>query len=522
MYDKLAGMTGTAETEAGEFWEIYKLDVVVIPTNEPIRRMDYNDLIYRTKREKYNAVIDEIERLHNRARPILVGTISVEVSETLSRMLKRKGIKHNVLNAKYHQQEAEIIQNAGQPGAVTIATNMAGRGTDIKLARQVVRCSEGCYLQRDAEPPSDIDLNECSSNMPCGLHIIGTERHESRRIDRQLRGRSGRQGDPGSSRFFLCLEDDLMRLFGSERIANVMNRLGAEEGEVIAHPLITKSIEKAQKRVEMQNFSIRKRLLEYDNVMNQQREIIYKRRAVALKGDDPRKEVEDILDDFVQTRVDQFIEDRSHPEDWNIEGLLDTIIGAIPMDPNPIKEDLYTLDKDSLADRIIKNAMEIYSFKEVRIGEERMRLFERFLILRVIDDEWKDHLYEMDSMKEGIHLRAYGQKDPLIEYKREAYMMFESLIDRINEKTVNVLWKFQVPEEQVQAKKRQPYQRMRTVHESAVNLGFNSAEESDIQKASRERSMKSKPVRVEQKVGRNDPCPCGSGKKYKKCCGAVT
>jgi preprotein translocase subunit SecA len=522
MYDKLAGMTGTAETEAGEFWEIYKLDVVVIPTNEPIRRMDYNDLIYRTKREKYNAVIDEIERLNKHALPVLVGTISVEVSETLSRMLKRKGIKHNVLNAKQHKQEAEIIQNAGQPGAVTIATNMAGRGTDIKLARQIVKCQEGCYLQRDATPPDDIDLNECRGRMPCGLHIIGTERHESRRIDRQLRGRSGRQGDPGSSRFFLSLEDDLMRLFGSDRIANVMNRLGAEEGEVIAHPLITKSIEKAQKRVEGQNFSIRKRLLEYDNVMNQQREIIYKRRSVALLGEDTRKEVDDILDDFISTRVAQYIDERSHAEDWDIDGLMASICAAIPMDPTPIKENIYSMDYDSLVEAIFKAAEEIYNFKEDRIGSERMRIFERFLVLRVIDDEWKDHLYEMDSMKEGIHLRAYGQKDPLIEYKREAYMMFESLIDRINEKTVNILWKFELSEEaRPRGSQRQP-QRMRTVHESATNLGFNSAEESDIQKASRERSNKGQPVRVEQKVGRNDPCPCGSGKKYKKCCGAVT
>jgi len=522
MYDKLAGMTGTAETEAGEFWEIYKLDVVVIPTNEPIRRMDYNDLIYRTKREKYNAVIDEIERLNKKGRPVLVGTITVEVSETLSRMLKRRGIKHNVLNAKYHQQEAEIVKNAGQPGAVTIATNMAGRGTDIKLARQVVHCQEGCYLLRpDATPPPDIDLRECESNMPCGLHIIGTERHEARRIDRQLRGRSGRQGDPGSSRFFLCLEDDLMRLFGSERIANVMNRMGAEEGEVIVHPLITKSIEKAQKRVETQNFAIRKRLLEYDNVMNQQREVIYQRRAIALKGEDPKQEVMDILDDYVQTQVDEYIPPRAHTEDWEFDALMEAISLAVPLDVNPIKEQLYSLSRNELADLIKEKAMEIYNLKESRVGEERMRIFERFLMLRVIDDEWKDHLYEMDMLKEGIHLRAYGQKDPLIEYKRESYLMFETLINRINEKTLNILWKFQVQEDPEVHKRRIPVQRMRTVHENAANLGFASAEESDIQRASHERSQKQQPLRVEQKVGRNDPCPCGSGKKYKKCCGAV-
>ena len=522
MYDKLAGMTGTAETEAGEFWEIYKLDVVVIPTNEPVRRKDYNDLIFRTKREKYNAVIDEIERMNKKARPVLVGTISVDVSETLSRMLKRRGIKHNVLNAKYHQQEAEIVKYAGQPGAVTIATNMAGRGTDIKLARQIVKCSEGCYLKRPgAVPPDHLDLKQCDANMPCGLHIIGTERHEARRIDRQLRGRSGRQGDPGSSRFFLSLEDDLMRLFGSDRIANVMNRMGAEEGEVIVHPLITKSIEKAQKRVESQNFAIRKRLLEYDNVMNQQREVIYHRRTVALKGEDPKQDVIDTLDEFVESRVGEYIQQKSHPEDWEIDELLDSIGSVIPLDVTQIKDKVYSLTRDELIEQIKSMALEIYDLRENRIGSERMRIFERFLILRIIDDEWKDHLYEMDMMKEGIHLRAYGQKDPLMEYKREAYYMFEKLIDRINEKTLNILWKFQVQDEPESQRRKTPTRQMRTVHENAVNLGFAAAEESDIQKASRERSQKQQPVRVAQKVGRNDPCPCGSGKKYKKCCGMV-
>jgi len=522
MYDKLAGMTGTAETEAGEFWEIYKLDVMVIPTNEPIRRLDYNDLIYKTKREKYNAVIDEIERMYKKGRPVLVGTISVEVSETLSRMLKRKGIKHSVLNAKYHQQEAEIVKFAGQPGAVTIATNMAGRGTDIKLARQIVKCAEGCYLQRpEATPADDLDIKQCEANMPCGLHIIGTGRHEARRIDRQLRGRSGRQGDPGSSRFFLSLEDDLMRLFGSDRIANVMNRMGAEDGEVIVHPLITKSIEKAQKRVETQNFAIRKRLLEYDNVMNQQREVIYQRRTIALKGEDPKQEVLDILEEFIESRVKEFVQQKSHPEDWEIDGLLESIGSVVPLDIAHVKDKVFSLDRDELVELLQSMALEIYDLKENRVGSDRMRVFERFLVLRIIDDEWKDHLYEMDMLKEGIHLRAYGQKDPLMEYKREAYYMFESLIDRINEKTLNVLWKFQVQDEPESPRRNFPRQRMQTVHENAVNLGFASAEESDIQKASRERSQKLQPVKVEQKVGRNDPCPCGSGKKYKKCCGAV-
>ncbi|TFH00388.1 MAG: preprotein translocase subunit SecA, partial [Calditrichales bacterium] len=497
MYDKLAGMTGTAETEAGEFWEIYKLDVVVIPTNEAIRRIDYNDLIYRTRREKYNAVIDEIERMYQKKRPVLVGTISVEVSETLGRMLKRRGIKHNVLNAKYHQQEAEIIKNAGQPGAVTIATNMAGRGTDIKLARQIVKCQEGCYLQRpDRTPPDDLDIVQCEKSVPCGLHIIGTERHESRRIDRQLRGRSGRQGDPGSSRFFLCLEDDLMRLFGSERIANVMNRMGAEEGEVIVHPLITKSIEKAQKRVETQNFAIRKRLLEYDNVMNQQREVIYHRRSVALKGDDPKKDVMDMLDDFIQNRIDQFIPPKSQSDEWELDGLFEAIGSVLPMDMNLIRDKIDSASTEDLAELIRSMATEIYELRESRIGSERMRIFERFLILRIIDDEWKDHLYDMDMLKEGIHLRAYGQKDPLMEYKREAYLMFEILIDRITEKSLNILWKFKIQDEPERHRRRIPTQRMSTIHENAMNMGFASAEESDIQKASRERSMKHQPVKI--------------------------
>jgi preprotein translocase subunit SecA len=523
MYGKLAGMTGTAETEAGEFWQIYKLDVVVIPTNRPIRRIDYNDQIYRTKREKYNAVIDEIVKNHEAGHPVLVGTISVEVSETLSRMLKRKGIKHNVLNAKYHKSEAEIVARAGEPGGVTIATNMAGRGTDIKLAKGIVNCQEGCYLQRDdAQPPTDINLKECLADMPCGLHIIGTERHESRRIDRQLRGRAGRQGDPGSSRFFLCLEDDLMRLFGSERIASVMNRMGAEEGEVIMHPLITRSIEKAQKRVEEQNFAIRKRLLDYDDVMNQQREVVYNRRSVALKGEDPKEEVNAILSEYVEVEIDRIIGGQKHAEDWDIDALFDSMGSVIPIDVNKIKENLYSMDQDALVEQIKNDAMAIYDIKEKRYGSERMRLIERFIILRIIDDEWKDHLYEMDMLKEGIHLRAYGQKDPLIEYKREAYLMFESLIDRVNEKTLQLLWKFQLEDDNAMAKRRStPRETLHTVHASAQNMGYSNAGESDIQKASRERSKKAQPIRVEQKVGRNDPCPCGSGKKYKKCCGAL-
>ncbi len=501
MYDKLAGMTGTAETEAAEFWEIYKLDVVVIPTNKPVVRDDYNDVIYRSRREKYNAVIEQIEEECNKGRPILVGTTTVDVSETLSRMLKRRGIQHNVLNAKQHQREAEIVESAGEPRAVTIATNMAGRGTDIKLGAGV----------REAG----------------GLAIIGTERHESRRIDRQLRGRSGRQGDPGSSVFFLSLEDDLMRLFGSERIASVMDRLGAQEGEVITHSMITRSIEKAQKKVEMQNFGIRKRLLEYDDVMNQQREIIYDRRRVALLEEDTRAEVLNILDEYIDNKINTYVPLKSSFEEWDIEGLEADVGHTLNVSFTPVRDELAGFSEEDLANYIRDEALKIYDAKESRIGRERMTVLERYFILRVIDEKWKDHLYEMDILKEGIHLRAYGQKNPLIEYKREAFMLFETLIHSTNEETLNWLWKFQVQAEPVnraELRQRQRQEKMNLVHEDAGGLGFQGAEvgeESDIQKASRERSRKQQPVRRDKKIGPNDPCPCGSGKKYKKCCGAV-
>ena len=510
MYDKLAGMTGTAETEAAELWEIYKLDVVVIPTNKPIARIDKEDVIYRTKREKFNAVINEIETMRGLGRPILVGTTTVDVSETLSRMLKRKGVPHNVLNAKQHQREAEIVAHAGEPASVTIATNMAGRGTDIKLGEGVVNAGDP------------------DKGIPGGLHIIGTERHEARRIDRQLRGRSGRQGDPGSSLFFLSLEDDLMRLFGSDRIARVMDRMGAQEGEVITHSLITRSIEKAQKRVEMQNFAIRKRLLEYDDVMNQQREIIYDRRRVALTQEDTREEVLTILEEFVDQKVAEFIGVNSHVEDWDLDGLEAEVGHVLNVSFTQVRENIGAYTVEDLKKYIQEEALKIYDAKEHRIGRERMSILERYFILRVIDEKWKDHLYEMDILKEGIHLRAYGQKDPLIEYKREAYGMFESLIYDINEETLNWLWKFQLQEEPVnraEIRQRQRQERMQMIHESSTGMGFQGGEdvgeESDIQRASHDRSNKKQPIRVEKKVGPNDPCPCGSGKKYKKCHGAV-
>ena len=515
LYNKLAGMTGTAVTEAPEFWEIYKLDVVAIPTNEPVRRIDFDDLIYRTRREKYNAIIDEIIEYHNAGHPVLVGTVTVEVSETLSRMLKRAGIKHSVLNAKYHQQEAEIVSKAGQAGTVTIATNMAGRGTDIKLGLSVVK-SPYCRLVEpsgtDQDCPHLEELN-CYEKVPCGLHIIGTERHEARRIDRQLRGRSGRQGDPGSSRFYLSLEDDLMRLFGSDRIAGIMDRLGIGEGEVIRHPMVTKAIERAQKRVEMQNFSIRKHLLEYDDVMNQQREAIYDKRLAALEGENLKDEVLNLIDEVVSRKIDQYIASKEYPENWNLGGLFEDFKNSFLLDVKIAKEDIASLNYDELKERLIKGLRDLYEYKEKLVGPDLMRKLERFAMLQTIDDKWKEHLYEMDQMKTGIGLRAYGQRDPLIEYKKESYRMFSEMIDSIDQEALSLIFKLQIAERE--PVKARPPKEVKAIHQSTVGMGMQA----EPQSAEEGEPGKQMPVRVGKKVGRNDPCPCGSGKKYKKCCG---
>lgn len=493
MYDKLAGMTGTAETESSEFWEIYKLDVVVIPTNKPIARQDFEDSIYRTRREKYNAALDEIEDMYRQKRPVLVGTVSVEVSETLSRMLKRRGIPHSVLNAKYHQKEAEIVARAGEPGRVTIATNMAGRGTDIKLGAGVVESG--------------------------GLHIIGTERHEARRIDRQLRGRSGRQGDPGSSRFYMSLEDDLMRLFGSDRIANVMDRMGLEEGEVIEHKMVTKSIERAQKRVEGHNFDIRKHLLEYDNVMNQQREVIYDRRNHALRGENLRSEIMEML----STEVAHLVNVHANTEtggEWDMETLRFSFQKTFLSDWPLTEEDEGTMPSDEMSEKLARSAVEVYRRKESVLGKDVMRELERMVILRVIDEKWRDHLYEMDQLKDGIGLRAYGQKDPLIEYKREGFNLFEEMLDSLNRDVLKLIFRAQVqrPDASYFAPRRRPAQaQMVASHQSSTGMGFQG----QPQAPSQQQAGKKQPVKLDQKVGRNDPCPCGSGKKYKKCHGQV-
>jgi preprotein translocase subunit SecA len=486
MYDKLAGMTGTAETEEGEFFEIYKLEVVVIPTNKPIVRDDQDDAVYRTKREKYNAVIEKIEELKQEGRPVLVGTTSVEVSETISRMLKRKGVQHNVLNAKQHQREAEIVAHAGEVGAVTIATNMAGRGTDIKLGAGV--------RERG------------------GLFILGTERHESRRIDRQLRGRAGRQGDPGTSKFYLSLEDDLMRLFGSDRASSVMQRMGLKEGEVIQHPLITRSVERAQKKVEENNFAIRKRLLEYDNTMNQQREVIYSRRQKALEGDRLKSEVFDFLEEYLNDLVDRYYDEvliANLKEDLKLNLLVD-----VPLQP----EEFESLGKEGLVEKIFNAAKEFYKKKEEMLGTELMGRLERYAVLSVIDHKWKEHLREMDDLKEGIGLRAYGQKDPLVEYKGEAFKLFVTLLEQIRNEVVSFCFKFfpAAPEE-VQRRRQQPSGRVTETKQNTTNIGLSAP----TPKAAviDQRPGKPQPISVGEKVGRNDPCPCGSGKKYKNCHG---
>lgn len=489
LYKKLAGMTGTAETEAAEFWDIYKLDVVVIPTNVPCVRTDFNDQIYKTKREKYNAVIEEIAKMRDVKRPVLVGTTSVEVSETISRLLKRRGITHEVLNAKQHQREAQIVANAGLPGSVTIATNMAGRGTDIKLGPGVAEAG--------------------------GLHIMGTERHESRRIDRQLRGRSGRQGDPGSSRFFISLEDDLMRLFGSQRIAGAMQRLGLEEGQAIEHKMITSSVERAQKKVEENNFSIRKRLLEYDNTMNQQREVIYDKRRQALMGERLKDEIFEMVDKNVDAMIAKYYSDA------DISGLTDEVQRTFLVRLVITPEEFSKLGEVGLKDLIMKETRAFYKRKEDRYGSELMGRIERFAMLTVIDEKWKEHLREMDDLKEGINFRAYGQKDPLIEYKMDGFKLFEAMLGTISIDVINFIFKFttQTPEEarQVRGPKQVNTSVLRTQHETSDGMGFSGNLQPEENPAAR--TGKHQPIKVAPKVGRNDPCPCGSGKKYKNCHG---
>jgi preprotein translocase subunit SecA len=534
MYTKLAGMTGTAETEEEEFHKIYKLHVNVVPTNKPVRRIDYDDLIFRTKREKYNAIIGEIKRLHENGLPILVGTVSVEVSETLSRMLKREGINHNVLNAKQHQREAEIVAYAGQPGAVTIATNMAGRGTDIKLGEGVVKCERCCIYCETPDAcdscPNDVKRTDCMDDVPCGLHIFGTERHESRRIDRQLRGRAGRQGDPGASRFFISLEDDLMRLFGSDRISGVMDRLGVEQGEVITHTFITRAIEKAQKRVEMYNFGIRKRLLEYDDVMNKQREVIYGRRNEILESTNLDETITGLIENTVEAVTERHLSLDIPPEEWDLEAASSELesIFLVPFDPTGLGGD-ERMDPDAVTALFKRCAYDAFELRKSTIPPEIMIQLEMMIMLQSIDEKWMDHLYELDYLREGIYLRSYAQKDPLVEYKQEAFRIFSDMVDDIDRSILWGLFHARLDIEDREARKRKSEKGV-AVHQvasayTAAGPQPAPAVAAPAQQADRARPPGQKPptrqrqVRSTPKVGRNDPCPCGSGKKYKKCCG---
>jgi preprotein translocase subunit SecA len=482
MYEKLAGMTGTADTEAAEFNSTYKLDVTVVPTHKKMIRTDYPDAIYKTEREKFKAVAEEIMELYEKGQPVLVGTISIEKSEMLSKMLKRASIPHSVLNAKHHEKEAEIVAQAGQAKTVTISTNMAGRGTDIVLGEGVV----------------DLD----------GLHILGTERHESRRIDNQLRGRSGRQGDPGTSRFYLSLEDDLLRIFGSERISSVMDRLGMEEGQPIEHNLISRAIENAQKKVEAHHFDIRKHLLEYDDVMNKQREIIYTLRRDLLGGDGVRDLIQNMADEKVESLIEGLTDPKEYPENWDIQGLKENIarlFGFAPkIGPEDLGEDRFDqLKVEDMTDLLKEQVQASFQKREQTFGEEDLRSLERFVVLKIIDDQWVAHLQDMENMKEGIGLRGYGQLDPLREYQKEGFALFEELMDRIREETLTTL-------SRVQLLRQRPAEDLPKKKKRAMQLSHGDDGE--------------KPATVKRegkKIGRNAPCPCGSGRKYKKCCGAT-
>ena len=515
MYKKLSGMTGTADTEAAEFAKIYNLDVMVIPPNRKMIRADAADVVYRTEREKFAAIAEEIVECHQTGQPVLVGTISIEKSERLSALLKKQGIKHAVLNAKFHEKEAEIIAQAGRKGGVTIATNMAGRGTDILLGgnpdflfkQWVARDAELAKPEAEARRREARErfIAECEAEKrevvaAGGLHIIGTERHESRRIDNQLRGRAGRQGDPGSSRFYLSLEDDLLRIFGSERISGLMQRLGMEDGVPIEHRMVTRAIETAQKKVEAHNFDIRKQLLEYDDVMNKQREVIYEQRRQVLSGEPFVDDINGMIDDVVETLVTHSCPEASYAEEWDLKGLAEALATqfSAPVEPNP------WLDHgvDAIKEDVHQRVSQAYERKEKEFGSTVLRELEKAVMLRVIDTHWKDHLLTMDYLKEGIGLRGYGQKDPLIEYKREGFDLFAAMIDRIKFDAIGHLFRIQAVQQQPALQPAPP-----------TRLSAPGLSPQPPQRAS------APAHRDKERVGRNDPCPCGSGKKYKKCHG---
>ncbi len=512
MYGKLAGMTGTADTEATEFGKIYNLDVVVVPPNRPMIRTDFPDVVYRTEREKFEAIVEEIVQLHEKGQPVLVGTISIEKSERLSGMLKRRGIRHNVLNAKYHEKEAEIIAQAGRKGAVTIATNMAGRGTDILLGGNPDFLFKK-PLEQDPEMPEEqrrATLEKIRAQCEAekqevialgGLHILGTERHESRRIDNQLRGRAGRQGDPGTSRFYLSLEDDLLRIFGSDRISGLMKRLGMEEGVPIEARIVTRAIENAQKKVEAHHFDIRKQLLEYDDVMNKQREVVYEQRREVLEGDDPRARVQELIEEHLDALIGVYCPAQVYPEEWNLKGLQEALSHQLMLSIDP--KEFADQGQETLRETLQERAREAYRRKEQELGESLMRDLEKVVLLRVIDTHWKDHLLAMDYLKEGIGLRGYGQKDPLVEYKREGFDLFAEMIDRIRGSVVEHLFR-------VQAVREAP---------SLPQQSLSPAAQPDRLVMNRGDRARQPAHREARKIGRNEPCVCGSGKKYKKCCG---
>jgi len=516
MYDKLSGMTGTAVTEEAEFGEIYELDVVEIPTNEPIRRFDNEDLVYRSKKEKYRAIVDEVARLHEKGLPVLVGTTTVEVSELLSRMLKNAGVNHNVLNAKHHKSEAEIVEEAGRKGAVTIATNMAGRGTDIKIdIRGLIGQAEDSELDKAA---AEVD------GEPAGLHIIGTERHESRRIDRQLRGRSGRQGDPGATVFFLSLEDDLMRLFNSEQLIKIMDRLGVDEGEPIVHKMVTNAIERAAQRVEGHNFSIRKHLIEYDDVVNKQREVIYAQRREILMGEDQSETMKDHVLGLVDGLIDEYTDEDKANDFWDFDGLARDFQTLI-LTPLPVEEDeKLTMGLGYLREQLHTAAIERYEAKERRLGDELCRQLEHYVLLQTIDEFWKDHLNELVLLRSGIGLRSYGQRDPLIEYKRESFNMFESLLENIEREAVRLFFRAEIVVKQPQMPQAPAPESLKASKDEVDYLGGGQAAAGGEAVGPPRQAVpdpgSARPMeREEPKVGRNDPCPCGSGLKYKKCCG---
>ncbi len=514
MYDKLAGMTGTADTEASEFAKTYNLDVNVIPPNRPMVRNDHPDVVYRTEKEKFEAIAQEIKAYHESGQPVLVGTISIEKSERLSTMLKHHGVPHHVLNAKFHEKEAEIIAQAGQKGAVTLATNMAGRGTDIVLGgnpeflfKQIFYKDETLSEDQRQVISEKIQV-ECDENKQSvvalgGVHIVGTERHESRRIDNQLRGRSGRQGDPGSSRFFLSLQDDLMRIFASERVSNLMLKLGMEEGVPIEHRMVTKSIENAQKKVEAHNFEIRKQLLEYDDVMNKQREIIYQHRAEMLRGEDLSEDVQTMMADVIDSLLTTYCPEDQYAESWDFAGLCESVqgqFGSHLIQPGELED----MGRDAIEEELQTRTRDTYQQKETELGAELLRYLEKMILLQVVDHHWKDHLLGMDQLRDGIGLRGYGQKDPLAEYKREGFDMFAAMMNRVKSDGLERLFKVQAVKSELQDSPRLSPQ----TPQFSLNRGESAAPAS--------RTVQ----RTHDKVGRNDPCPCGSGKKYKKCHGS--